>query len=310
MARQAIYLDHNASAPLLPEARAALVDVLEPHGQPLVGPRSRPGAAQPHRDGARPGGGAGRRRADAGGVHRLGDRGDHPGDRGRREGASARSGRGQRRGAYGGAQGGRGDRGAGHDASISMRTASSGSTRSRRRSRPPMRLASSCWSRCMRSTTRPAWSSRSARIEAMVGPTPHYLFVDAVQALGKLPLEFAARAPDMMAVSAHKIGGPAGVGALLVKGHADAARLIPGGGQETGPARRHRIRGADRGVRRGGGGVSAALRRGHGHRARADAGGGHFRDWRRRRRGVRRRRRSGSAMSSTSRCPGSRTRWR
>jgi cysteine desulfurase len=73
-----------------------------------------------------------------------------------------------------------------------------------------------------------------ARIEAMVGSTPHYLFVDAVQALGKLPLEFASRAPDMMAVSAHKIGGPAGVGALLVKGHADAARLIPGGGQESG----------------------------------------------------------------------------
>ena len=72
------------------------------------------------------------------------------------------------------------------------------------------------------------------RIEALVGASPHYLFVDAVQALGKMPLEFAARAPDMMAVSAHKIGGPAGVGALLMKCHADQARLIPGGGQETG----------------------------------------------------------------------------
>lgn len=73
-----------------------------------------------------------------------------------------------------------------------------------------------------------------ARIEAMVGTSPHYLFVDAVQALGKLPLDFAARAPDMMAVSAHKIGGAAGVGALLLKGHADEARLIVGGGQESG----------------------------------------------------------------------------
>ncbi|HVW93195.1 MAG TPA: aminotransferase class V-fold PLP-dependent enzyme [Devosia sp.] len=70
------------------------------------------------------------------------------------------------------------------------------------------------------------------RIEALVGPTPHYLFVDAVQAFGKLPLEFAARATDMMAVSAHKIGGPVGVGALLAKAHADGVRLIPGGGQE------------------------------------------------------------------------------
>jgi len=34
-------------------------------------------------------------------------------------------------------------------------------------------------------------------------------------------------------VSAHKIGGPAGVGALLMKGHADQVRLIPGGGQDS-----------------------------------------------------------------------------
>jgi len=72
------------------------------------------------------------------------------------------------------------------------------------------------------------------RIEALVGPSPHFLFVDAVQAFGKMELEFASRAPDMMAVSAHKIGGPQGVGALLMKGHADQVRLIPGGGQETG----------------------------------------------------------------------------
>lgn len=71
-------------------------------------------------------------------------------------------------------------------------------------------------------------------IEVLVGPSPHYLFVDAVQAFGKIGLEFASRAPDMMAVSSHKIGGPAGVGALLMKGHADQVRLIPGGGQETG----------------------------------------------------------------------------
>ena len=72
------------------------------------------------------------------------------------------------------------------------------------------------------------------RINALVGPTRHVLFIDAVQALGKLPLDFATSAPDMMAVSGHKIGAPAGVGALLVKTHADAARLIPGGGQEQG----------------------------------------------------------------------------
>ncbi len=72
------------------------------------------------------------------------------------------------------------------------------------------------------------------RINALVGPTRHTLFIDAVQALGKLPLDFAASAPDMMAISGHKIGAPAGIGALLVKGHADLVRLIPGGGQEQG----------------------------------------------------------------------------
>lgn len=73
-----------------------------------------------------------------------------------------------------------------------------------------------------------------SRINAIVGPTRHTLFIDAVQAFGKVELEFAASAPDMMAVSGHKIGAPAGIGALLVKSHADTVRLIPGGGQEQG----------------------------------------------------------------------------
>ncbi|MGN6488117.1 MAG: cysteine desulfurase family protein [Devosia sp.] len=72
------------------------------------------------------------------------------------------------------------------------------------------------------------------RIEMLVGPSPHFLFVDAVQAFGKMVLEFAARPPDLMAVSAHKIGGGVGAAALLMKGHADQVRLIPGGGQESG----------------------------------------------------------------------------
>jgi len=74
----------------------------------------------------------------------------------------------------------------------------------------------------------------TGRIEALVGPTPHFLFIDAVQAFCKADLEFAARAPDMMAISAHKVGGPVGVGAILLKSHADAVKLIPGGGQEQG----------------------------------------------------------------------------
>lgn len=50
---------------------------------------------------------------------------------------------------------------------------------------------------------------------------------DAAQTAGKLPLPDA----DMIIVSAHKLGGPPGIGALLVK---DLATLIPTGGQEKG----------------------------------------------------------------------------
>jgi cysteine desulfurase len=71
-------------------------------------------------------------------------------------------------------------------------------------------------------------------IQALIGPTPNVLLVDAVQAYGKRDLDFATSAIDMMAVSAHKIGGPAGVGALFVKSHCDTVRLVPGGGQEQG----------------------------------------------------------------------------
>ena len=72
------------------------------------------------------------------------------------------------------------------------------------------------------------------RIEMLVGPSPHVLFVDAAQAYGKVQLEFASRPPDLMAISGHKIGGGVGSAALLMKGHADQVRLIPGGGQESG----------------------------------------------------------------------------
>ncbi|MCD7061100.1 cysteine desulfurase family protein [Pelagibacterium xiamenense] len=73
-----------------------------------------------------------------------------------------------------------------------------------------------------------------SRIEAIVGPTRHVLLLDAVQGFGKLDLDFSACATDMVAISGHKIGAPAGIGALLAKSHADTVRLVPGGGQEQG----------------------------------------------------------------------------
>lgn len=73
-----------------------------------------------------------------------------------------------------------------------------------------------------------------SEIEAIIGPSAHILVVDAVQAFGKLDLEFSARAADMMAITSHKIGGPAGVGALLMKSHCENVRILPGGAQEAG----------------------------------------------------------------------------
>lgn len=57
---------------------------------------------------------------------------------------------------------------------------------------------------------------------------------DAVQALGKTALDFPALDVDMMSVSAHKIGGPAGVGALVKRAGIDLVPLSLGGGQEYG----------------------------------------------------------------------------
>lgn len=60
------------------------------------------------------------------------------------------------------------------------------------------------------------------------------LLVDAVQALGKIPVDMAALGANYIAISAHKIGGPAGVGALALAEDAPLARRVHGGGQERG----------------------------------------------------------------------------
>ena len=55
---------------------------------------------------------------------------------------------------------------------------------------------------------------------------------DAVQAAGKVALEVGTVGADLVTLSAHKIGGPPGVGALVVTGGVDVAPLLRGGGQE------------------------------------------------------------------------------
>ena len=56
----------------------------------------------------------------------------------------------------------------------------------------------------------------------------------AVQALGKMTLDFQSLGCDLMSLSAHKINGPKGIGALVVRSGLDLPPLIHGGGQERG----------------------------------------------------------------------------
>ena len=61
-----------------------------------------------------------------------------------------------------------------------------------------------------------------------------WLHVDAVQAAGKIVIDFSGLGADTMALSAHKLGGPQGVGALVAGTRASVTRRMHGGGQERG----------------------------------------------------------------------------
>ena len=61
------------------------------------------------------------------------------------------------------------------------------------------------------------------------------LHVDAIQAFGKIPIDIIALGADLVSLSAHKIGGPKGIGALVTaEGIEGIQPLLRGGGQERG----------------------------------------------------------------------------
>ena len=60
------------------------------------------------------------------------------------------------------------------------------------------------------------------------------LHSDAIQAVGKMPVDFPGFGVDLMTLSAHKLNGPRGVGALIVNKSLPLTPLIHGGGQEHG----------------------------------------------------------------------------
>ena len=61
-----------------------------------------------------------------------------------------------------------------------------------------------------------------------------FVHTDAVQALGKIAVDFNALGVNAMTISSHKIGGPLGAGALVLDKRVDIYPLLHGGGQEKG----------------------------------------------------------------------------
>jgi cysteine desulfurase len=71
-----------------------------------------------------------------------------------------------------------------------------------------------------------------ADVVALAAPHGIPVHSDAVQALGSVPVDFAASGLDLMTITGHKVGGPYGVGALVVRRELEVTALLHGGGQE------------------------------------------------------------------------------
>ncbi|WP_353462151.1 cysteine desulfurase family protein [Mammaliicoccus sciuri] len=70
-------------------------------------------------------------------------------------------------------------------------------------------------------------------IAEVIENTDIVFHVDAVQAIGHMPIEFDEMPVDMLSITAHKFGGPKGIGALLVKQGVQFETFIQGGEQEV-----------------------------------------------------------------------------
>ncbi|WP_406644731.1 aminotransferase class V-fold PLP-dependent enzyme [Aliisedimentitalea scapharcae] len=193
-----VYLDHNATAPLRPEARAAMNAAMDVVGNP----------SSVHAEGRQAKGVIERARAQIAAAFGA-DGADVVFVSGSTEGASlALSGR--------NLQGSQVE----HDAvrawiDESLSVSPNGSVEVSVPSQSTVQLA----------------NSETGIIQTL----PNGLAVtDATQAFGKLPVAFNWLGAEMALISAHKLGGPKGIGAVVIKRGTDLAAQIRGGGQEMG----------------------------------------------------------------------------
>ena len=96
-------------------------------------------------------------------------------------------------------------------------------------SRGPVRLMS-----LMRANNETGVMQDVARAATLTHASGAWLHVDAVQAAGKIPVDFSELGCDLMSLSSHKIYGPKGIGALIVRSEVELSPLHHGGAQERG----------------------------------------------------------------------------
>lgn len=84
----------------------------------------------------------------------------------------------------------------------------------------------------------------AAQLTAIARRAGVAVHIDAIAALGSLPIDFEASGASAMSLSAHKIGGPVGVGALLIARNAEIDSLQHGGGQQRARSGTQNVAGA------------------------------------------------------------------
>jgi cysteine desulfurase len=77
-------------------------------------------------------------------------------------------------------------------------------------------------------------ASFTSEVAAIAHEAGALLHVDAAQAVGKVPVDVEASGIDLLSLTGHKMYGPKGCGALVVRKKTELAPLICGGGQERG----------------------------------------------------------------------------